>query len=75
MALNVNKRKVVASSSHGNKWSRGSQEAPMEDASMPQPPPRRYGIRWVTKKEVLNRLLGTPSIDPHPFKYLILRPP
>ncbi|MCD7454827.1 hypothetical protein HAX54_026170 [Datura stramonium] len=35
MAHKVNKEKGVASSSHGNKGSRGTQEAPMEDSSIP----------------------------------------
>ncbi|MCD7455268.1 hypothetical protein HAX54_027613 [Datura stramonium] len=150
MTPKVNKRKGVGSSSHGNKRSRGFQETPMEDASMPQQPPRCYGLRQVMEKEgkmwfkdhkeskyshelfvdrdslafkfshivdkihnpglyfvfnnpreflanwdpkermnqvknngqivnfipvTLNRFLGMPSIDPQPFKDLILRPP
>ncbi|MCD7458307.1 hypothetical protein HAX54_037835 [Datura stramonium] len=51
MAPKVNKGKGVASSNYGNKRSRGTQEAPNEDASMPPQPPRRYGLCWVTKQE------------------------
>ncbi|MCD9639165.1 hypothetical protein HAX54_023522 [Datura stramonium] len=53
MAPKVNKGKGVASSSHGNKRSKGTQEAPMEDTSMPQPPPRNYWRCWFTEQEEL----------------------
>ncbi|MCE3216263.1 hypothetical protein HAX54_005778 [Datura stramonium] len=45
----------VASSSHGNKRSRGIQEVPMKDARMPQQPPQGYRLCWVTKQEVMSR--------------------
>ncbi|MCE3049373.1 hypothetical protein HAX54_044722, partial [Datura stramonium] len=48
----VNKGKGVASSSHGNKRSRGTQEAPSEDASMPPQPPWHYGLRCVIEQHV-----------------------
>ncbi|MCE0481829.1 hypothetical protein HAX54_039912 [Datura stramonium] len=51
MAPKFNKAKGVASSSHGNKSSRRTQEEPVEDESMLQQPPRHYGLHWVTEQE------------------------
>ncbi|MCE3215196.1 hypothetical protein HAX54_001227 [Datura stramonium] len=51
MAPKLNKGKGVASSSHGNKRSRETQNAPNEDASMPPQPPRFYGLRRVMGQE------------------------
>ncbi|MCD7469152.1 hypothetical protein HAX54_007991 [Datura stramonium] len=42
---------------------------------MASPPLRRYGLRWVTEKEALNRLLGTPNADPQSFVDLVKKPP
>ncbi|MCD7468395.1 hypothetical protein HAX54_006503 [Datura stramonium] len=57
MAPIFNKGKGVASLSHGNKRSRGTQEVPMENASMPQQPPRNYGLCWVTKQEDVTHVM------------------
>ncbi|MCE0480809.1 hypothetical protein HAX54_037940, partial [Datura stramonium] len=55
MAPKTSKEKGVASSRHGNKRSKGTQEVPNEDARMPPQPPRHYGLRWVMEKDVLRR--------------------
>ncbi|MCD9642913.1 hypothetical protein HAX54_029962, partial [Datura stramonium] len=51
IALKSNKGKGVASLSQGTKRAIMGQEAPMEDASMPQPPPQRFGLCWIMEQE------------------------
>ncbi|MCD9646557.1 hypothetical protein HAX54_036477 [Datura stramonium] len=51
MAPKVNKEKGVDSSSHGSKRARRPSEEEHQDVRMAPPPLRRYGLRWVTKKE------------------------
>ncbi|MCE2055487.1 hypothetical protein HAX54_042728 [Datura stramonium] len=51
MAPKARKGEGVAYSSHENKRSRVGQDAPIEDASMPQQPPMCYGLCWVTEQE------------------------
>ncbi|MCD9643346.1 hypothetical protein HAX54_030748 [Datura stramonium] len=52
MTQKFNKGKGVSSSCHGNKRSRETQDAPMEDESMPKQSLRHYGIHWLMEKHV-----------------------
>ncbi|MCD7465344.1 hypothetical protein HAX54_001070 [Datura stramonium] len=61
----VNEGKDATSSSHGNNRSRGTQEAPMEDESMPQQPPRRYGNWTYSQWPEFGRKVGPPPTVRH----------
>ncbi|MCD9643436.1 hypothetical protein HAX54_030903, partial [Datura stramonium] len=53
MSPNSSKGKGMASSRQGTKRVRMGQEAPMEDASIPQQSAQRFGLRWITEQEYI----------------------
>ncbi|MCE2055040.1 hypothetical protein HAX54_041822, partial [Datura stramonium] len=51
--------------------SRGTQEEPNEDESMPPQPPRRYGLRWVMEQEM--RTMCGDNIPSHLYDMQMLQ--